>query len=123
MRPTAHRAKGEGFTPTLPLRQHTPCPWEWVGHSAMRRSHKVTHDTRGLSRGKKILPEGTVDFFSAINYIFEPEMKSLLGKGWKNLLQTQEKNALLPLPIQAGPWPPRIVRGLPEWGLGSSPSP
>lgn len=50
------------------------------------------------------MPKGKVKSFLVVNYIFELAVKFLLGKGWKNLLQTQKTLISLSLPIQAGAW-------------------
>lgn len=50
------------------------------------------------------MPKGKVKSFLAVNDIFKLAMKSLLGKGWENLPQS-EKPLLAPsLFIQAGAW-------------------
>lgn len=53
------------------------------------------------------MPKGKVKSFLVVNDIVEMAVKSLLGKGWKNLLQTRKMSVSPSLPIRAGAGPQR----------------
>ena len=55
------------------------------------------------------MPKGKVKSFLVVNDIFELAVKSLLGKGWKNLMQTQKTLVSPSLPVRAGAWPRRAT--------------
>lgn len=45
------------------------------------------------------MPKGKVKRFLVVNDVFGLVLKSLLGKGWKNLLQSQKPLVSTSLPI------------------------